>query len=560
MRMLVRITFLTIGILGCAIQAAALEVVELRRVSVASDGTQGNDESGRSAISPDGRFVTFTSRANNLVPGDNNSVDDVFVHDRETGQTSRVSVASDGTEANGRSAANAISANGDFVAFESDADNLVANDSNGVTDLFVHELATGETTRVSVASDGTQGNDESGDSAISADGRFVIFASPASNLISGDTNGFQDIFLHDRLTNETTRVSESVGGAQVTEPSHSATISGDGRYMAFITAGPELVPGDTNNETDIFLKDRITGQIERVSDAPDGSQHNGSPGGPSFTVESGSVSNDGRLISFNSTATNLVPDDNNGWSDVFVHDRLTDQKTRISEDASGVGGNHFVNESKISGNGRFVVYSSEATNIVPGGVTNSLMQVFVHDRNNGETIRVSNTPDGNTPFANHRAIGISDNGLAVVFESSANDILLGNPQQGDIYLVLLSDDTDVDGDGVENAIDNCPTNANADQVDTDGDGAGNVCDADDDDDGVPDTQDAFPLDASRSVPDVQAAPSGGGGGAISPLFIFLSILLIWTRYRHVRLSERNAGKARRPRQVLTALIFSRALS
>ncbi len=624
MRMLVRATFLTIGILGCAIQATALEVVELRRVSVASDGTQGLGESNSPSISPDGRFIAFSSEAANLVQDDTNGVRDIFIHDSESGQTRRVSIASDGTEANGDSEWTAISANGDFVAFWSDADNLVASDLNGVSDLFVHELAIGETTRVNVASDGTEANDSRILTCasfvtglcrfeISADGRFVIFASPATNLVAGDTNGIQDIFLHDRLTSETTRVSESAGGAQVTQPPGSATISGDSRYMVFRTAGPELVPGDTNNYIDVFFKDRITGQIERVSDAPDGSQNNGTS--DQFDAVYSSVSNDGRLIAFDSNATNLVPNDNNGSGDVFIHDRLTDQKTRISEDVNGVGADSRAGGAIISGNGRFVAYNSSATNIVPDGIVNPLGQVFVHDRNSGETIRVTNTPSGNTPSANSGAGGISDNGLAVVFGSAASDILPGNPSQGDIYLVLLTaDDPDVDGDGVGNAIDNCmndanpgqedldgdgigdvcdpdidgdqlpndweidnglndldasdanldpdmdgltnlqefsantdpnnpdtdsdaisdgndncPALANADQLDTDGDGQGNVCDADDDNDGVPDNQDAFPLDASRSALPPPPAPSGGGGGAMSTLFIFLLGILAWAR-------------------------------
>src|SRR5439155_1259062 len=175
------------------------------RVSVASDGTEGNDVSLGSALSADGRFVAFDSAATYLVAGDTNGESDVFVHDRQTGITERVSVASDGTQGNKANSYPALSADGRFVAFDSDATNLVAGDTNGTTDVFVHDRQTGTTERVSVASGGgTQGNGKSGGffafPAPSADGRFVAFQSDATNLVAGDTNGTTDVFVHDRPT------------------------------------------------------------------------------------------------------------------------------------------------------------------------------------------------------------------------------------------------------------------------------------------------------------------------------------------------------------------------
>src|SRR5438132_1692287 len=174
------------------------------RVSVASGGTtEGNDTSLGSALSADGRFVAFDSAATDLVAGDTNGVSDVFVHDRQTGTTERVSVASDGTQGNNASSYPALSADGRFVAFDSDATNLVAGDTNGATDVFVHDRQTGATERVSVTSGGgTQGNGNSGGffafPALSADGRFVAFQSDATNLVTGDTNGATDVFVQDR--------------------------------------------------------------------------------------------------------------------------------------------------------------------------------------------------------------------------------------------------------------------------------------------------------------------------------------------------------------------------
>jgi Tol biopolymer transport system component len=164
-------------------------------VSVASDGTQGNGDSVSPSISADGRYVAFMSYAYNLVPGDTNGKADVFVHDRLTGQTTRVSVASDGTQGNDGSGGASISANGRYVAFVSGASNLVPGDTNGKADVFVHDRLTGQTTRVSVASDGTEGNSDSIYPSISADGRYVAFQSWASNLIPRDTNGAWDVFV-----------------------------------------------------------------------------------------------------------------------------------------------------------------------------------------------------------------------------------------------------------------------------------------------------------------------------------------------------------------------------
>ncbi|NLF49567.1 MAG: hypothetical protein GX577_00375, partial [Leptolinea sp.] len=174
------------------------------RVSVASDGTQGIGYSQYPSISADGRYVAFHSPAMNLVTGDMNGFTDVFVHDRTTGATTLLSVASDGTQGTGESMYPSISADGRYVAFHSDASSLVTGDTNSRHDIFVHDRITGITTRVSVASDGTQGNNYSSDLSISADGRYVVFQSAASNLVSGDTNSADDVFVHDLTTGTTT--------------------------------------------------------------------------------------------------------------------------------------------------------------------------------------------------------------------------------------------------------------------------------------------------------------------------------------------------------------------
>jgi Tol biopolymer transport system component len=205
---------LLIGLTAALLLATTgAHATQTTRVSVSSTGAQGNRDSGGFAdgISADGRYVAFQSFANNLVAGDTNGAEDVFVRDRVTGTTMRVNVSSEGKQTHAFSSDlyPTISADGRYVAFSSDANDLVAGDKNGTTDGFVRDRVTGKTTRVSVSSEGKQGNDYSYISAISADGRYVAFSSNANDLVTGDTNGIDDVFVRDRVTGKTTRVSVS---------------------------------------------------------------------------------------------------------------------------------------------------------------------------------------------------------------------------------------------------------------------------------------------------------------------------------------------------------------
>jgi Tol biopolymer transport system component len=223
------------------------------RVSIASNGTQGNDDSFNPSLSADGRYVAFESLANNLVSNDTNGATDIFIHDRQTSQTNRVSVASNGTQGNLFSFAPSLSADGRYVAFYSAANNLVNNDTNSTLDIFVHDRQTGQTSRVSVASNGTQGNDESYNPSLSADGRYVAFSSFANNLVSNDTNSTLDIFVHDRQTGQTSRVSVASNGAQANGASDFPSLSANGRYIAFASQASTLVSGDANGAQDVFV-------------------------------------------------------------------------------------------------------------------------------------------------------------------------------------------------------------------------------------------------------------------------------------------------------------------
>jgi len=290
------------------------------RVSRATNGTQADSASYYPAISGDGRYVAFGSYATNLVSGDTNGDYDIFLHDTQTGTTSRVSRATDGTQADSASYYSAISGDGRYVAFYSHASNLVSGDTNGYWDVFIHDTQTGTTNRVSRATDGTQGNDDSRSPAISADGRYVAFHSYATNLVSGDTNGYWDVFLHDTQTGATSRVSQATDGTQGNDLSYHPAISADGRYMAFHSYATNLVSGDTNGYWDVFVHDTQTGATSRVSLATDGTQGNDDSSSPAS-------SGDGRYVAFDSFSANLVSGDTNGYWDVFVHENDIDAPT-----------------------------------------------------------------------------------------------------------------------------------------------------------------------------------------------------------------------------------------
>lgn len=281
------------------------------RVSVSSSGLEGNADSYLWSLSQGGRYAVIVSDASNLVSDDTNGASDVFIRDRRSGTTSLISAGLGGAPADGGSFGAVISSNGKFVALQSQAANLVPDDKNGRSDIFLRNLSTGTTTLVSTDSRGKQGDGDSYDPSLSADGRFVTFYSWATNLVPGDTNGFSDIFVHDRLTGRTERVSVTSRGTQGEGGSVSASISADGRFVAFESSDSKLVRGDSNEASDIFLRDRDRGTTRLLSVGPSGVEGNQSS-------ESPRISADGSTVAFDSQATNLVPHDTNEARDVFV--------------------------------------------------------------------------------------------------------------------------------------------------------------------------------------------------------------------------------------------------
>lgn len=287
---------------------------QMKRVSVSSTGQQANGTSSKPSLSGDGRFVAFHSAATNLVTGDTNGMFDVFVHDLQTGQTTRVSVDRFGKQGNGHSYHARLSDDGRYVAFESEAENLIPNDSSGAADIFVHDRQTQLIERVSIDSQGRQSNGANRNPDMSGDGNLIVWASDASNLVVGDTNNVRDIFLHDRTTHKTTRISVAEGNVQANDESDKPAISATGRHVVFESRARNLVLNDSNGRRDIFMADRLYGTVVRSSTSTTQQQGNGA----SYVPD---VSSTGRYTVFTSFATNLIDSDLNGVGDVFMNDR-----------------------------------------------------------------------------------------------------------------------------------------------------------------------------------------------------------------------------------------------
>jgi hypothetical protein len=389
------------------------------RINLSSGGTQANADSVYPAISADGRVVAFCSGATNLVSKDGNRKPDVFARERATSLTTLVSVSSSGVQGKMDSNECAVSADGRFVAFCSSADNLVPGDTNGQSDVFVRDRLTGVTERVSVNSAGEQGNEWSGwfpvpTVSISASGQFVAFTSHASNLVAGDTNGKYDVFVRDRTTDTTERVSVSSSGAQGDDDSWFPSISADGRCVAFSSYATSLVPGDTNGKEDVFVRDRVAGITERVSITSSGGQASDHSRQPS-------ISGDGRLVAFMSYANNLAAGDA-GHLDVFIHNRDAGLTECVSVSSSSQIGNADSNWPSVSADGRWVAFASAATNLVSGD-TNATNDVFVHDCDTGLTERVSLTGAGEQGNGWSDWPSISGDGRFVAFRSWASNLV-----------------------------------------------------------------------------------------------------------------------------------------
>lgn len=422
-----------LALLGLGGLASALpqESCTTRRTSLSTLDTQGSGHSRRPSVSADHLFLAFESEAPDLVPGDTNGVSDVFLKDLVSGELFLVSQGLGGLPADGRSDHATISGNARFVVFESEATNLVPDDTNGVRDVFLYDHWMGTITRVSVSSAGVQGNAPSGiggldrGSHIDHNGNRVAFASNASNLVLGDTNGLSDVFVYQRPSGQVTRISVGPAGLQANGASQQPSLSANGARVAFITTATNLVTPDLGGHFDVLVVQLNTGALWRASQDSLGNQADGSSFGPS-------LSSDGRYVAYESFATNLVPGDGNGTMDVFVHDTSAGSTERVSVGWLGQEANSFAQSAWISGDGARVAFSSAATNLIPGGST--IQSVYVHDRIGGTTERWSESSAGQVGFGGAVEPFLTADGTRVAFTSAATLVPQDTNGVLDVYL------------------------------------------------------------------------------------------------------------------------------
>ncbi len=391
---------------------------DIERVSLGLGGAEGDGPAEFASLSADGRFVAFDSDATNLVEGDTNARTDVFVHDRATGDTERVSVSSSGAQAAfGSSREPAISADGRFVAFHSTASDLAPGDENSLDDVFVHDRETGETERLSPSAVdfGSTGSDAV---SISADGRFVAFESTYDDLVPGDGNGALDVFVNDRQTGTTERVSVNSAGAEAEEASFNASISADGRLVAFISNSGDLVSGRHQRRS------RRLRPRPRDGRHVAGERQRRRASGQRRSVRNISISPDGRLVAFSSFATNLVAGDTNDAGDVFVRDRTAETTERISLDSAGGQADADSFLPSVSADGRLVAFASSANNL--GGTANAFTDVFLHDRQTGSTALLSGGVGSAAGDGHSFPPAISADGCFVAFTSGATNLVGGD--------------------------------------------------------------------------------------------------------------------------------------
>ncbi len=393
------------------------------RVNLDNSGNQANHYTGitggSTSISKDGRYVSFSSKASNLVASDTNSKLDIFVRDRTNNQTTRVSVSSAGVESNRDSTISKISYDGRYVVFVSPALNLVTGTIYGYNNVYLHDRQLGTTELISVPSSGSTGNSNSGKTGIdvSRDGRYVVYSSEATNLVSGDTNGAEDVFVRDRKLGTTTRISVDSSGTQGNGQSTQASMSCDGAIVAFHSGSNNLVSGDTNSRVDTFIVNRVGGhEVTNITIGGDLS---------SASSVAPVVSCDGGTVAYISSATNLVAGDTNSYMDAFAYNISTAATELVSQSTGGTIGKAENDPIGISGDGRYISFMSYGTALVSGD-TNAKGDIFLRDRISGVTERVS-MRDATTQTNQHSGqASISPDGTLIAFVSGDDALVSGD--------------------------------------------------------------------------------------------------------------------------------------
>ncbi len=421
-----------------------MQIADVRRITTTISDQQGNNVNAGWALSPDGTKLLFRSNSTNLVPGDTNNLYDLFVKDLQTGAVTMVTSDSAGNEGNQHFNSDlfaAFSPDSSKVLFTSAASNLVAGDTNGSIDVFVKDLATGVTTRVSTDAAGNQATLGGGqltltqtpDVVFTPDGTKVAFLSASPNLVPNDTNGtaVADIFVKNLATGAITLVSSDSAGNEGNKTSIAQVFSPDGTKIAFLSDATNLVAGDTNNATDIFIKTLATGAITRVSTSGTGVQGDGN----SLYFD---FSPDGSKIVFYSLASNFAAGDTNARHDVFIKDLSTGAVTMLSVDSGGNEGNDLSYLPQFSPDGHKVAFLSSASNLLPGD-TNGRADIFVKNLDTGVLSVVTSDAAGNFGNFVSDKIVFSPDSTKIAFISGSSNLVPGDTNFNGFMDVFVKD-------------------------------------------------------------------------------------------------------------------------
>jgi hypothetical protein len=428
-------TVFLIALASMSIGSAVADQGVTLRASMAMGGVQAQGNSERAKLSGDGSTLVFNSDARDLVPGDFRGFDDVFAFNTITGAMSLVSTTWQGGWAEGDSSQPYISRNGRWVAFYSWSPDIVALDTNGMPDAFVRDLIANETHLVSLSSSEVQSNGPVHPTDITPDGMYVVMVGDASNLVAGDTNWFNDCFVRDRYLGNTERVSVSSQEVEGNGGSWACTVSEDGNLFTFVSEASNLVPGDTNGEWDVFLRNRSAGTTTRLSLRQGGAQCTG-------RASDAYISDNGQFVAITTTDP-LLPIDTNDREDVYLIEVATGNKTLISARQDGLSANWSSRCSGIAPAGNRVLFSTDATDLILPDRNGSQSDLIIWEQATGNTrVLYSSTGIQQNDWAWYG--DMSADGRIVTIGSRANN-LVANDTNGDedVFVRFLDHELDV---------------------------------------------------------------------------------------------------------------------
>lgn len=401
-----------------------------RLISLTPDGAPGDNDSNGPSLSSDATLIAYSSAADDLVAGDTNGAYDVYLFNRADASTTRLSHATDGGEPDSDCYGAVLSGGGRFVVFESRASNLVTQTTNGKLQLYLYDRQKDATSLVSQNAAGAGANGDTQHAAIDASGRYIAYVSVATDLVAGDTNGAADVFLFDTRTGATSLVTHAADGSPANSDSYEVAISANGSVIAVSSYATNLIAGDTNGASNVFAIDRRTGQVELVSVNRDGAPADENSNGPR-------LSPDGSYVGFSSVADDIAGHDDNQVSDVYLRNRAAGVTRLISRAADGESANADSYVESISNRARIVTFFSWSTDLVDAVDTNTSPDVFLRDRRTGISL-VSKTPSGAAGDAASDGSVVDLRGRVVAFDSASTDLVRGGANgYFNVYLFRL---------------------------------------------------------------------------------------------------------------------------